>query len=288
MKRLNLKNLINSKGTDYSLRITSILSGKGGVGKTVLAYNLAERIAFSGKKVLLVDGDLYFGNLHILANVCPSYGISHFLNRSLSLKEAVTKVNGNLDLLASVGEIEIDTADIKQAAEFITVLRNESKRYDKVIIDHGSGICKFSAVTAIGSDSTMIVMVPELTSISDCYGLTKYLSNTDSSINLALLINRVQDAEEAEYIRRKFSALSERFINRIPFFAGYITESDSYRKSVATQQPVSAITDESVVIQPLNKTIKSLTEGFQNIQFETEQDNKLKINNNLNMADIKE
>ena len=64
----------------------SILSGKGGVGKTVIAFNLAERLSTAGLRVLLVDCDFACGNSHILANVRPEYGLGNYLAGQLSLK----------------------------------------------------------------------------------------------------------------------------------------------------------------------------------------------------------
>jgi len=71
-------------------RLVSVLSGKGGVGKSILAFNLAERLAALGLRVLAVDGDVYGGNLHILANRACAVGIGEFIDRRLSLAECRT------------------------------------------------------------------------------------------------------------------------------------------------------------------------------------------------------
>ena len=86
----------------------SILSGKGGVGKSVIAYNLAELTAQAGRRVLLIDTDRTGGNLHILANSSVEKGLAEFLSAALTLRDAVTPLSDNLDLLASprmVGEL---------------------------------------------------------------------------------------------------------------------------------------------------------------------------------------
>ena len=73
-----------------ALRLVSLISGKGGVGKSILAFNLAERLAASGYRILLIDGDLAFPNLHILANAAPLGGIAEYADGRLGLTEATT------------------------------------------------------------------------------------------------------------------------------------------------------------------------------------------------------
>ncbi len=84
-----------------SPRTISILSGKGGVGKSVVAFNLADAMARQGAKVLLVDADFGCGNLHLLANVAVEFGIGEYASRQVPLREAVTTLTGGVDLLAS-------------------------------------------------------------------------------------------------------------------------------------------------------------------------------------------
>jgi flagellar biosynthesis protein FlhG len=75
LRRLRLNNAPSTNRENLSGRVFSVLSGKGGVGKTVLAFNLAERLNAAGRRILLVDCDFACGNIHILANVRPTYGL---------------------------------------------------------------------------------------------------------------------------------------------------------------------------------------------------------------------
>jgi len=240
-------------------RFISVLSGKGGVGKSLIAYNLAERISARGLKVLLVDADFRCGNLHILANVHCDYGMRQFISGVLSLNEAVTAINDRLDLLpTSWNENVIDAGDIMGTAQWMQNLREQSLSYDYVIIDHGSGVSDQIAVMAHACDLNLLALVPEITSIADCYGLYKYLISTNDNIVCRLIINRLEQPDEVEYIRKKFNALSERFLSHTPGFAGYLPESDDFRKAVAAQLPLAAVSPESLALQALNKLCRDL------------------------------
>lgn len=287
MNRLKLKRVqYHPKDTP---KIVSFVSGKGGVGKSVLAFNLAERCATARQKVLLVDTDFNFGNQHILANIKCEFGIKEFISGELSLKEAISSVNSQLDILPAVNShIVFHDSDVPEYAKMIKNLRYQGAEYDLIIIDHSSGVSKVSTMIAFASDINLLVVVPELTSISDSYGLFKYLKETNKNIDCRLLINRVQTEEEAKYIYSKFYAIAERFLKITPRLMGFIPEDELIVKSLAAQSPLSAIDAQSVVAQKLNMLGQEIKGQPSNV-YHHKNINNLKTNNkNMAVADIKE
>ncbi|MCB2230597.1 AAA family ATPase [bacterium] len=247
---MNRLTLVQNTGS----RVISVLSGKGGVGKSIISYNLADRLAAQGNRVLLVDADFSSGNLHILSNVRCEVGVRQFASKDLSLAEAATRVNDRIDLLASSwsGAV-IDDFDVMSTAHLVAMLREQSGGYHQIIIDHGSGISKAATVMAHGSDVNLLVVAPELTSIADAYGLYKYLVETNRSIDCRLLLNRCQSEDEADYIDRKFTALAQRFLNQSPAVIGFLMETDTVRTALGRQQPISQVDEQSPVCQTLSR-----------------------------------
>ena len=242
-----------------STKLLSVLSGKGGVGKSVLAFNLAERMAALGRNVLLVDGDINSGNLDILANVGCDFGFQQFASGNLSLKEAITNLKDNLDLLPAIRGNELwDLHDTGLAARIAKRLRQESAIYDIVVLDHSSGVSKMATVMAHASDINLLVVVPELTSIADCYGLYKYLLEANQSIDCHLLINRVNSNDEADYIHKKFDALTERFLGKPPRYFGYLLEDELFRSSIARQASLSALDTDSQSVKTVTELARML------------------------------
>ncbi len=252
----------NSQEVDGTVLI-SVLSGKGGVGKSVVAFNLAERLVSIGARVLLVDADFATGNIHVLANLNSEYGIAEFSDGRLSLVEAVRPFAPNLDILTSaVAGPSGNLGSIGSAIEIARKLRRQATGYDLVILDHGSGISDPATVLANASDLNLLLLVPELTSIADCYGLFKYLKTANSAVKCALLLNRVRNEEESEYVRTKFSAVAERFLGEVPSSLGALSEDDSVRQSIAGQRPVSTVDPDCQIVRDLSAAARMLADRY--------------------------
>jgi len=239
--------------------VVSVLSGKGGVGKSVVAYNLSCALASFGQRVLIVDADLNFGNVHILANSRCTYGINQFISGELGLKEAVTALDKNFDLLAACGDrAVIQDGDITPIGRMMKQLRKQGQNYNFIVIDHASGVSKTSTVLAHASDINLLLLVPELTSISDCYGLFKHLKAADKAIDCRILVNRAQSQEEADHVYAKICAVSERFLRSYPGYAGFIPEHSDVRRALAGQHPLATVNAQSPVVQALNTLAASI------------------------------
>jgi len=245
-------------------RLISLLSGKGGVGKSVLALNLAERLAYTGLRVLLVDLDLSGGNLHILANVSVQAGLSAYMPGVLPLEATTTPLSDRLTLLANGEPLAVtEYPDAREATRLVNRLQTDTSRYDLIMCDHASGVSEFATAIATMSDVNILVAVPEVTSISDCYGLWKYLCGLNRTITGRLLINRAENGAEAQYVAQRLAALSEQFVGRPLEMFGFVTEDISLRRAVAAQCPVAAIAPESIAVQKLNNITRLLVGGPQ-------------------------
>ncbi|UCE23374.1 MAG: AAA family ATPase [Candidatus Zixiibacteriota bacterium] len=278
--------------TARSVRIISIISGKGGVGKTVVAFNLAERLAAAGARVLLVDADLNCGNVHILANTTVTYGLHEVIRGELSVSEAAVSSEFGFDILAAGGGGDVWTEqDVTSVAGVMAGLRKLSTSYDFILVDNSSGVSKIADLITHASDTALLVLIPELTSISDCYGLYKHLTSSDSAVDCRLLVNRAESADEAEYIRKKLWAVSERFLRRTPGYLGHISEDRALRESVASQTALARLSTESTAVQQVTFLARSLLRVFgwlSEQEHNYPRNTQKTINKTTAMADIRE
>lgn len=271
------------------LQVISMLSGKGGVGKSVLAFNLAERLSASGYEVLLVDADLTGGNLHILANADSSYGLAEFALERLSLAEAVTELASNLHLLPSLPHPDLESfSQLGGAGRLASRLRKAARGYQFVVVDHASGASSETEAIAHASEMAILVSVPELTSISDAYGLYKRLIRHRAGLDCRLITNRVIDNSEATYIRTKFRALSERFLGHSPAWLGAVSEDMAIRASLGRQQSVAETDRDSAFLGDLRNIAEQITGQSLSIAKATADNTDKNINNLPAAADKEE
>jgi flagellar biosynthesis protein FlhG len=272
-----------------SALIVSILSGRGAVGKSIIALNLADRLANGGKRVLLVDADLQSGNQHVLANADCIHGLSEFSDQQLPLRDSVTPLRPGLDLLGGLrngGSLDPDSES--DAQRLLRELRIQSGHYEFVIVDHSSGVSPVAQAIAGGSDLDLIVLVPELSSIADAFGLLKQLKKTNRWVDCRLLVNRTKGTEEAEHIYGRFSALAERFLRTAIPFAGFVPEDKVVRQSVAAQTVLGALAEGSAILEAFDTLTFRLITEFDAAPMAATQSNKTSINRVPITADMRE
>ena len=69
--------------------IITITSGKGGVGKSNVAVNLALDLISKGKRVLIIDADLGLANVEILLGVIPKFTLNDVIDGNKTFKEII-------------------------------------------------------------------------------------------------------------------------------------------------------------------------------------------------------
>ncbi|MBI2399453.1 MAG: P-loop NTPase [Deltaproteobacteria bacterium] len=161
----------------YGTSIWSVGGGKGGVGKSLVASNLALALSRQGKKVLLVDADLGAANLHTFLGIDGGKGaLSSFLKDEISdIGSLISKTPfPNLDLVSGAKD-SLDVADVKNA--HIMRLREALKKveYDYAVLDIGPGTSSNLLDMFLMGNEGIILSTPEPTTIENNYRFLKCL-----------------------------------------------------------------------------------------------------------------
>ena len=165
-----------------------------------MVHNLGVLWARSGKKTLLVDGDWALGKLGLAYNLRPQWTIQSVLQGEKLLAEAILPVNDHLDLLAApsgvLGFEELTETQRNQL--FFELDALGSHAYDRILIDHSSGIHWGVLQFAAAAHQHVVVTTPEPTSYMDAYAIMKLLSRRFVIREfwvLGALCTRMRDAE---------------------------------------------------------------------------------------------
>lgn len=269
--------------------VISVLSGKGGVGKSIIAYNLSALAANEGQTVLTVDTDWYFGNLHILANINPRATLADTVVHRRPAWQAMIPLGEKWQLMASPAALEsIEELDNGKLRAFIQSLKQIFNRYNLIVVDTPSASIDIISTVAEIAEVNLIVVNPELTSLADGFGLYKYLLQCRRDSEAYLFLNRAGSKAEALYIYQKFTLLAQKFLNKVPLSGGYLLDDRHIIDAIARQKPLYELSPESPAVRSLHRLLKRSTDlpaaGRQNRTINREE----RINLKKALADIKE
>ena len=140
-------------------RVLTITSGKGGVGKSNTAVNLAVQFSKLGKKVIIFDADIGLANVEVMFGVFPKYNLSDVIYKGMSMSEVIT--NGPLDIgfiSGGSGILGMNNLTREQILSVVNKLSELDNMADIILVDTGAGI----------SDSVMefVVASPEVLLVS--------------------------------------------------------------------------------------------------------------------------
>jgi flagellar biosynthesis protein FlhG len=143
-------------------RTISIISNKGGVGKTHVAMNMAKVLSGFKKKVLLIDADLGNADISNKLALFPEYTLYDFLLGDVNLESMIEKTPLGFDLIAgSSGEFKLANINYIQRSKFIKNFRRISEGYDFTIFDLSAGITTTVLDFALASDEVIIITTPQ-------------------------------------------------------------------------------------------------------------------------------
>ena len=140
----------------------SVISNKGGVGKTHIAINMAYCLVKKGAKVLLIDADLGNADISNKLGIFPKCQLMDFLENKKKMDELLFRTKYGFDLIASsYGEFKLANLYYAQKVKFIKHFKKISQRYDFAIFDLGAGIFRMVMDFALAADHTIIVTTPQ-------------------------------------------------------------------------------------------------------------------------------
>ena len=215
----------------------AITSGKGGVGKSNIALNLAIALANQNASVCVLDANLGLGNIDLLCGLSAYWNLSHVVTGARSLSEIVLEGPSNIHVVPGASGLK-DLADCPQAArsEILEQMEDLERNHDFLIIDTGSGIHQSVRQFALASDRVMIVTTPEPTAIADAYALIKSLSAT-SAPQIHVLVNQADTPQQARNILARLQQTSRMFLKTEIIAAGYIPRDESVPAAVLQRKP---------------------------------------------------
>lgn len=237
--------IIKANNQTQSLaRVITVTSGKGGVGKSNTAINLAIQFRKLDKRVIILDADFGLANIEIMFGAVPKHNLCDLIYQGKSITEIITWGPMEVGFISGGSGI---AGMFNLSWDYLNYIVKNLKELDSladiIIVDTGAGISDAVLEFLVASGEILLVTTPEPTSITDSYSLLKALyrhprfQETDTKVKM--LANRVEKPDEGESLFEKLNAVVTRYLKIPMTYLGSIPQDVQLAKAVMQQTPIS-------------------------------------------------
>lgn len=235
LRRLMLKRLMPQPRNTRTIAVTS---GKGGVGKSNVALNLAIMLSAGGNRVALVDADLGLANLDVLIDMDIRSNLSHVISGGKRLEDVIVDLPCGVQFVPGAsGLARIAHLSEFQRAQLLRELSTLESDNDFIIVDTGAGIGPEVLHFAASADSVLVVTTPEPPAITDAYAMIKVLSQMQYRGTISVLVNFAKDRHDGRDTFARISSVARKFLGVKVYDGGFILADEKVSQAVRTREP---------------------------------------------------
>ena len=225
-------------------KVITITSGKGGVGKSNMAVNLAVHFRKMGKRVIIFDADFGLANVEVMFGTVPKYNLTKLLEGEMKIEDIITKGPEDIGFISGgSGIVGLNNLNKSQIDYLISNLSYLNELTDVLIIDTGAGVSDSVLDFVLASPEVVLVTTPEPSSLTDSYSLIKALYKNPGFIkngtNIRLVANKVNSRDEAIAVYNKIKTVTTKFLSGEVKYLGMVPQDDTLEKAVRNQKIVS-------------------------------------------------
>ena len=238
----------------------AIVSGKGGVGKSNIAANLAATMSLKGRRVALLDADLGCANADLLCGLgTPRATLQDVIFGRKRLSEVMLKAPGGFRLIPGAsGVAKIANLNALQRHAILHQLTALDRVLDTLFIDIGAGIGPDVVGFASAADTVLVVSTPEPTAMTDAYGAIKSICARTNASDVRLVVNMAGSEEEGLAVHKRIDLVARKHLKRAIPLSGIIPFDFSVVSAVKRRNLLFREAPESGAMQSIRAIAHSL------------------------------
>lgn len=223
-------------------RTIAITGGKGGVGKTTVALNMALALASQGKRVLLMDADTDLANVSIFVGAYPSRTLADVVEGRCELADIILETHFGLHIVPGASGVQACMElSSERSRPLLQGLHTLEHRYDYVLIDTASGLQSVALHMIAATEMACVVVSPDPASLTDAFSLLKVLKRRGYRRVPSVVVNMAQGASQARSVFQRLNGASQRHLNWSLHYLGGLWRDETLRQSVINQRPVTLL-----------------------------------------------
>lgn len=229
---------LRRRGTARPVKVLTVTGGKGGVGKTNIAANLAITLAQFGRRVMLLDADLGLANVDVLLGLQPRYTLADVLRGERALADVIVTGPGGVRVVPGASGLA-ELADLGTAGQagLINAFSELTEDLDLLVVDTAAGISGSVLRFCAAASDVLVVVCDEPTSITDAYALIKVLSTEHGVTRFRIVTNMTHQGGDGRQLFEKLLRVTERFLQVTLDHAGSLPYDDRVWRAVQLQAP---------------------------------------------------
>ena len=221
------------------VRVIAVSGGKGGVGKTTVAINLATALTQAGQRVMLLDGDLGLANVDVLLGLAPRYTLAHVLSGERTLEEIIVETAGGLRVApAASGVARMANLGPAEHLGLVRAFSGLASQLDTLIVDTSAGIADGVLRFSQAAQHVLLVLRDEPASITDAYALIKVLSREHGVQRFRVLVNMTRETNQGPAVFQRLQRVTQRYLEVALEYVGEIPDDTWLGRAIREQRPV--------------------------------------------------
>lgn len=221
------------------VKVLAVCSGKGGVGKTNVATNIAIAMGARRRNVCLLDADVSLANVDVLLGLQPHFNLSHVVRGESDLESTVLRGPNGIQIIpASSGSFCMTDLAATSQAGIIQAFSELQEQPDVLVVDTAAGISPSVARFVQAAQHPVVVVCDEPASLTDAYALIKVFSQHYQVPRFHVVTNQSRTRSDGRRLFSKLAKVTDRYLDVVVRHLGDIPRDDYLVKSVQEQRAV--------------------------------------------------